>query len=81
MKDKLKVTNIKSQAKTILAKLSPYSLIIFLVFVGVIYMYMILSINNLTNAEPTDEDIAAQVKTSKTPRLDEETANAIKMDL
>lgn len=77
MKDKLKVTSIKSTVKSLLGKIQPYSLLLFVVFVGVVYMFMLLKINTLAHVEPSDTDIATQVKTAKTPRLDEETAQKL----
>ena len=77
MKDKLKVTSIKSSAKNIIGKVQPYALLIFIVFVGLIYMYLLVNINTLANVEPSESDIAQQVKTAKTPRLDEETAQKL----
>ena len=67
--------SIKERLRQIIAllvKLRRYSLVAFLVFVALIYGYLLLSINNLSNVEPTDTAITEQVKAAKVPRIDED---------
>ena len=60
------------QALDLLVRLRRYSMIAFIVFISLIYGFLMLRINNLSSAEPTDTAITEQVKAAKVPRIDED---------
>jgi len=51
-------------------KLRRYSLVLFIIFVGLVYGFLVLRINTLSNQKPTEEAINKQVKAAKIPRID-----------
>ena len=55
---------------TLLPRLRPYLLIVFLVFIALIYGFLFLRINTLANSQPSDTDVASQVKAAKVPHID-----------
>lgn len=54
-----------------LGKLKPYALPAFLIFTGLIYGFLFLRIGTLVNSEPSEADVATQVKAAKVPYIDE----------
>ena len=50
--------------------LQPYSFVIFLVFVGLIYGAVLFKINTLRNVEPSANDVSGQVKAAQIPHVD-----------
>lgn len=53
-------------------RLQPYSLIAFLVLVGLIYGFLMLRINALGSMEPSESDVTSQVKAAKVPYIDQD---------
>ena len=53
-----------------------YSVLLFLLFMGV-YGFMVVKINSLSNPVVDDSEIAEEVKTLPTPRIDETAANKL----
>ena len=51
-------------------KLRRYSLVLFIIFVGLVYRFLVLRINTLSSQKPTEEAINKQVKAAKIPRID-----------
>ena len=47
-----------------------YSLVLFLVFVAVLYGFVLLRINSLTNAQPASDTVSSQVQAAHVPRID-----------
>lgn len=52
------------------------SVLLFLLFMGV-YSYIVFQINTLSNPAVSDDEIAGQVETLPTPRIDEEAARKL----
>jgi hypothetical protein len=69
--DKSKPAEIFLKVKAFLPQLRRYSLLIFIVFVGAIYGYVVMRINTLSSAEPTQAEISSQVKAAKIPYIDQ----------
>lgn len=61
-----------------LAKLRRFSFLAFLIFVGLIYGFLVLRINSLSNMEPTDTAVSSQVKAARVPKIDEEVVQQLK---
>ena len=53
-------------------KLRRYSLISFIILIGLIYGFLLLRINTLSSQKPSEEAIAKQVKAAKIPQIDKE---------
>ena len=53
-----------------LAKARTYSFVLFLIFVVSIYGIVMIKINHLMTAEPSEDAIASQVKAAKVPYFD-----------
>jgi len=71
------MNNEKQQLQTLLIKLTAnaqkfrrYSLIIFIVFVGLLYGFILFRINTLNSQEPSEAAISSQVKAAKIPHID-----------
>jgi hypothetical protein len=60
-----------AKASAVLQKLQAYSFVIFLVFVGLIYGYVLLRINTLRSAQPSDTAVSTQVQAAQIPHIDE----------
>ncbi len=52
-------------------KLSRYSLIIFIVFVGCIYGFLLWRTNTLNNEQPSADAVTSQVKAAQLPHIDQ----------
>lgn len=71
MKQKIKGIKFnREQLMSWLQKARPYSLAIFLVFVGLIYVFVLFRIHSLSTAEPTETAVSSQVKATKIQRVD-----------
>lgn len=69
---KLGLKAIITQLPDKFSRFRHYIFPVFLVVVGLIYGYMLLNINNLVNATPSDADVSSQVKAAHIPRIDED---------
>lgn len=72
---------IKTYIELVITKLQAlqrYSVVIFIVFVAVLYSFLVLRINTLSSAQPTEEAISSQVKAAKVPHVDEEVVKQLK---
>ena len=47
-----------------------YAGMMFFLLVAVVYGFVVLQINTLSNAQPTDSDVSAQTKTTAVPNVD-----------
>jgi hypothetical protein len=70
---KLNTSDLKDQ---ILGKFLRYRSIIFVIFVGIIYAYVLIEINSLSNVEPNPADISSS-ETVTIPKLDQSTLSKI----
>lgn len=66
----LDMAAIKSLGGKILAGLSRYAAILFLILIAGVYSFVILRINVLSNAQPSQSDIDAQTSSTPVPRID-----------
>lgn len=72
MKDKkLDIKSLLPALQASLAKARHYSLPAFLIFIFILYSFVMMRINSLRAAEPTDEQISGQVKAAQVPHIDE----------
>lgn len=69
---------------TLLAKLNglgkrlrPYRLLAFLLFVALLYGFVLLRINSLSNLQPSEDAVSSQVKAAKLPHIDQSVVNQL----
>ena len=67
---KIDIKSLPAEASSRAKKLQPYSLVIFLVFVGLIYGFILFRINSLRGVEPSTDAVTNQVKAAQVPRID-----------
>ncbi len=58
-------------------RLRPYSFIIFLVFVTLLYGFVLLRIHSLSTVEPSSNDVSSQVKAARIPHIDQAVVNQL----
>lgn len=68
---KLNLAVLRELLVTVLQKLQRYSLLLFLVFVGILYGLVVMQINSLTNTQPSSLDVNNQVKAAQLPHIDQ----------
>ena len=59
-----------AKAHQTLTKLRPYSFVIFVALVGIVYATVLLRVQSLSNQQPTDEAISSQVEAARIPHID-----------
>jgi hypothetical protein len=67
---KLDIKTLPYQATVLVKKVQPYSLAVFLVFVGLIYGFVLFRINSLRGVEPSQDAVSSQVKAARIPHID-----------
>jgi hypothetical protein len=67
---KLNIKSLPETASTQLKRVQPYSFVVFLVFVGLIYGFLLFRVNTLRSVEPSPDAVTSQVKASSVPRID-----------
>lgn len=60
-----------AKVTALLPKLQAYSFVTFLLFAALIYGFVLLKINNLRSAEPSDTDVSTQVQAAQIPHIDQ----------
>ena len=70
MKEQLSIKAIKTNASSYMHKAKPYSFVIFLVVVGATYGFLVLRIQTLSDAQPSEDTITSQVQAAGVPRID-----------
>lgn len=68
---KINLSDISRRTQRYIAVVRPYTFVIFLVFAAVLYGFLVLRINELSNSEPTDAAISDQVQTTRLTHIDE----------
>jgi hypothetical protein len=69
--------SLKQAGSRSLAALSRYAVILFFVLVAGVYGFVVLRINSLSNAQPSDSDVAAQSTATPVPRIDPKVAQQL----
>ncbi len=70
-KAKFNAQDLSEKAAAVLRRISRYRFLLFLAFVAIIYGFVILRINSLSNAQPTDNAINSQVQAAQIPHIDQ----------
>jgi hypothetical protein len=69
-KKPLDVKNIKSQGLNLLAIVTRYKLVVFLVFVAILYGFLWLRISSFSSAQPSTTEVSSQVQAAQIPHID-----------
>ena len=70
-KSKPKLADLTEKGAALLQRARQYSLILFLVFVALVYGFVLLRINSLTNAQPSSDAVTSQVRAAQIPHIDQ----------
>ncbi len=71
MNSKIKRQLISEKQLVRLDRLGRYKALFFAIFVVLLYGLVLLHINNLQNAQPSDQAITSQVKAANTPHIEQ----------
>lgn len=71
MKPKLKLGGLADKGVAFLQAVRRYGFVLFLTFVIIVYGFVFWRINSLTNAQPSSDAIAGQVKAERIPHIDQ----------
>ena len=67
----VQIKELTGKALGILRKLQPYSLVIFLIFVGCMYGSLLLRTQTLNSKSPSQDAVNSQVKAARLPHIDQ----------
>lgn len=67
----------REQLQRILSKLIQFKVTLFLLLVGIVYIYVIWQVDTLSKAQPSATTIALQSHTSASPNIDPATVDKI----
>lgn len=68
-KPDLKSLTVKATA--VLTEIRRFSFILFVGFVALLYGFILLRINTLSNAQPSSDSVTSQVQAAQVPHIDE----------
>ena len=68
--NKLTLSSVIDKLRAILAKVSPYKVVIFLVLVAGLYGFVVFRINALDSLQPTSDQVSAQNDPIRTAHID-----------
>ncbi len=74
MSDKQPSINLKSLAPKLSElghRLRPYRLFAFLLFIVLLYGFLLLRIDSLMNAQPSEDAVTSQIQAAKLPHVDQ----------
>jgi hypothetical protein len=69
--NKFDIKSLRVKAGAALQKAQRFSLVLFICFIALLYGYVMLRINTLSNTQPTPESVSSQVKAAGLPHIDE----------
>jgi hypothetical protein len=69
-KTNLGVQDLTDKAAAVLRRVQRYSVPLFLVFVALIYGFIVLQINTLSNAQPSEDAVTSQVQADRITHID-----------
>lgn len=70
-KEKLSLKDFIDKCAAILQKVRRYSFVVFLVFVALLYSFILLRINSLSNAQPSSNAVSSQIQAARVPHIDQ----------
>jgi hypothetical protein len=76
-KPSLNLKDLQEEVVGILQQVRRYAVVIFLVFVAILYGFILMRVNNLSNAQPSSDAVSSQVKAAQIPHIDPSVVNQI----
>lgn len=73
----LDVAVLKSLGAKTVAKLSRYAAVLFIILIAGVYGFVVLRINTLSNAQPSQSEIDSQTTSTPVPRIDPKVADQL----
>ena len=77
-KPSLNIKSAPSRLINFLGRLRQYSVVGFLVLVAGLYAFLVFSVNDLVNQQPSSDAINSQVKSANIPYIDEKVVKQLK---
>ena len=77
-KPSLNSSTIISKLTEIIAKVSRFKLVLFIIMVGAVYGYILFTIGTLTNAQPSDAMVQAQNDPIASARIDKKVISQLR---
>ncbi len=77
MKKTPSIKDIPKKLRSILQKLRPFVVLIFILIVAVLYGFLVFRVKTLANKEPSDDSVQDKLQTVQRPRIDTSTLNKI----
>src|SRR4051812_14676305 len=74
---KFSISDLQSKASDSGRKLRPYSFVIFIVFTVLVYGFVLMRINTLSNLQPTEDAVSSQAKAAPLLSIDPAVINQI----
>lgn len=65
------IKQVSGKLTDVFTRMHRFGFVIFIVFVALLYGYVLLRINNLSNKEPSQSAISQQVKAVSVPNIDD----------
>ncbi|MDB5185057.1 MAG: hypothetical protein JWN38_865 [Candidatus Saccharibacteria bacterium] len=78
MKKQLDTKKIIASLTTVLQQLSRYKALLFVVMIALVYGYILLTINSLSNRQPSSNQVSAQANPITTARVNENVIKQLK---
>jgi len=69
-KQKLSPRDLLQKLQEVTQRVNRYAIVLFIAFVAVLYAFLVLRVNNLTNIQPSPDAVNSQVKAAHIPRID-----------
>lgn len=70
-KEKPNIKSLAAKGAVALKQVQRYSLVLFLAFVLLLYGFILLRINSLSNVQPSNDAVSSQVKAARIPHIDQ----------
>ncbi len=70
-KEKPNFKSLVTKGVAILKQVQRYGIVLFLVFVLLLYSFIVLRINSLSNIQPSSDAVSSQVKAARIPHVDQ----------
>jgi hypothetical protein len=68
---------LTAKARLGLEKVRRFSFVLFLGFVAILYGFVLLRVNSLSNIQPSNDSVTSQIKAAGVPHIDEKTVKQL----
>ncbi len=77
MKNKPDLKTLIAKANLGLTKVRRFSFLLFICFVALLYGFIILRIDSLSNTQPSGDSVTSQVQAAQVPHIDQSVVNQL----